>query len=310
MILQGNARDALKSLENESVDCIITSPPYYQLRVYGNSENELGKEDTPQQYITNLMKVFDECKRVLKKDGTLFINISDTYNGTCVKNELDSKETYNDYSQRKNSNVIKKKSLMAIPSRLEVAMVDSGWVLRNEIIWHKPNAMPNSVKDRFTVDFEKIFFFTKSEKYYFNQIKEIMKTNDITSPRGSKGVIVQENSGRRKQDKLGKDTYTGFNDRYTPNEDGMRNKRAVQSINTEASTLEHFAMYPKELVETMLECGCKPGGVVLDPFAGAGTTLKIAKYLGYGYIGIELYEENCKIIEERLSKTPIQGTLF
>ncbi|MDX9692487.1 MAG: DNA methyltransferase, partial [Acholeplasmataceae bacterium] len=126
MILNGNSVDVLKTLDSESVDCIITSPPYYQLRLYGDSQEELGKENTPQEFINNLMKVFNECKRVLKKDGTLFINISDTYNGTGVKSNLESKESYSDYSQRKNSTVIKKKSLMGIPSRLESAMIDSG----------------------------------------------------------------------------------------------------------------------------------------------------------------------------------------
>jgi len=305
-ILQGNSIDILKTLDGESVDCIITSPPYYQLRRYGTNDEEIGQEENPKKYIDNLMNVFNECYRVLKKDGTMFINISDTYNGTGVKSDLTSKERYNDYSQRKNSKEIKKKSLIGIPSRLEIALIDSGWILRNEIIWHKPNAMPSSVNDRFTVDFEKIFFLTKNEMYYFKQIKEPMKTTDTTRPRGSKGVIGELNSGRRKQDVLGKETYTGFNDRYQPPKDFMRNKRTVWSISTEANDITHFAMYPKELVETMLECGAKQNGIILDPFAGAGTTLKIAKQKGYDYIGIELYEENCKIIEERLSKTPIQ----
>jgi DNA modification methylase len=235
-ILCGNSLDVLKTLESNSVDCIITSPPYYQLRKYGDSNEEIGQEDTPLEFIQNLKLIFDQCYRVLKDDGTMFINISDTYVGTGVKNP----------------NTIKTKSLMGIPSRLEIALIDSGWILRNEIIWHKPNAMPQSVKDRFTVDFEKIFFFTKTGKYHFKQIKELMKTQDLSQPRGSDGVVGQKNSGRRKQDELGKGTYTGFNQRYTPTQDGMRNKRTVWSISTEASSLEHFAMYPKELVETML----------------------------------------------------------
>ena len=288
MIINNNAVDGLKTLQDESVDCIITSPPYYQLRRYGDSQQELGHESTPQEFINNLVKVFDECYRVLKKDGTMFVNISDTYNGTGVKNKLYGKEIYIDYSQRKNSNTIKKKSLMGIPSRLEIALIDSGWILRNEIIWHKPNCMPSSVKDRFTVDYEKVFFFTKNGKYYFNQLKEKMKTLDVTSPRGSKGALYQLNKGVRlanqynktissnKQDTLGKKTYTVFNERYKSPEGLMRNKRTVWSIPTEPSNIEHFAMYPKELVEMLLECGARPNGVVMDPFAGAGTTLKVA----------------------------------
>lgn len=300
-IISGNSLDVLKTMESESVDCIITSPPYYQLRNYGQSNEEIGKEETPQEYIAKLMDIFDECYRVLKNDGTMFVNISDTYVGTGIKNPINdgAKESYRDYSTRKNPKTIKKKSLIGIPSRLEIALIDSGWILRNEIIWHKPNAMPSSVKDRFTIDFEKIFFLTKSQKYYFKQQKEVMKTQDLSQPRGSKGVINQLNGGLRN---IGQD-------RYEPPKDYMRNKRTLWSISTQASAIKHFAMYPEELVETMIDCGCKKNGIVLDPFAGAGTTLKVAKKLGYNYIGIELYEENCSIIEKRLKEVVFQESL-
>lgn len=310
MILQGDALEQLKTLNSNSIDCIITSPPYYQLRKYGDSNKELGQEKSIKEFIDNLTKIFMESHRVLKDDGTMWIVIGDTYNGTAPKKDLKSKETYNDYEFRKNTKEISDKSLVGIPERLMISLIDNGWICRNNIIWHKPNAMPQSVKDRFTIDYENILFFTKSKKYYFKQIKEPMKTTDTTPPRGSKGVLGNKNSGNRKQDEVGKSNYTGFNDRYTPPKDLMRNKRSVWEINTQASIIKHYAMFPNELVETMLEAGAKPGGLILDMFAGAGTTLRLAKLHGYDYIGIELYDKNCKIIEKRLKKTPIIQKLF
>jgi DNA modification methylase len=301
--------DGLKVLEDESVDCIITSPPYFQLRRYGDDEKEIGREANVTEFIENLINVFSEARRVLKKDGTLWIVIGDTYNSTSKKSGFESKETYNDYSFRKNDRSINYKSLIGIPERLMIAMIDDGWICRNNIIWQKPNAIPESVKDRFTIDYENILFFTKSKDYYFKQIKEPMKTDDISSPRGSQGVMGTMNRGRRKQDEVGKQTYMGFNERYEAPGDLMRNKRSVWSINTRPSNIKHYAMFPTEPVEIMLEAGAKPDGVVLDMFAGAGTTLKIAKMKGYQYIGIELYKKNCDIIEKRLSSTPVVYSL-
>ncbi|MGE4321212.1 MAG: site-specific DNA-methyltransferase [Acholeplasmataceae bacterium] len=320
-IIQGDAFEQLKLLDTESVDCIITSPPYYQLRKYGNSEYEFGHEESVKLFIDNLTEVFMECHRVLKKDGTLYIVIGDTYNGGSNAKNTKSKENYSEYEFRKNDFSIQKKSLIGIPERLMISLIDRGWICRNNIIWHKPNAMPSSVKDRFTIDYENILFFTKSQMYYFNQLKEPMKTTDTNSPRGSNGTLGELNNGLRqlrkrnrtisnKQDEIGRSDYTGFNDRYKAPYDLMRNKRSVWSISTESSPIKHYAMFPKELVEQLLESGAKPGGVVLDPFAGAGTTLRYAKLHGYQYIGIELYEKNCKIIEDRLNKTPILQKLF
>jgi site-specific DNA-methyltransferase (cytosine-N4-specific) len=261
-IYNADAITAMKNLEDESVDCVLTSPPYFQLRRYGNDEREIGRESSVEGFIENLRMVFVEARRVLKKDGTLWIVIGDTYNGTAKKKGLQSKESYNDYSFRENVKSVKNKSLIGIPERLMVALIDDGWICRNNIIWHKPNAMPSSTEDRFTVDYENILFFTKSSHYYFNQMKE-----------------------------------QGW--------DSTRNKRSVWSIKTQPSDIEHYAMFPTELVDTILECGARPEGVVLDMFAGAGTTLKIAKMRGYRYIGVELYAENCSIIERRLESTPV-----
>jgi len=305
LIYNMDCMKGLKAIEDESVDCIITSPPYFQVRKYGDNTKEIGREKTAQEFIDKLKNVFSESKRVLKKDGTLWIVIGDSYNSTAKKSGLKSKETYNDYSFRENDRNIKNKSLIGIPERLMIAMIDDGWVCRNHIVWHKPNAMPESVKDRFTMDYENILFFTKSKNYYFKQLKEPMKTTDSSASRGSQGVIGIENKGRRKQDEVGKSNYTGFNERYRTPKDLMRNKRSVWSINTQPSEIKHYAMFPSELVETMLEAGARPNGVVLDMFAGSGTVLKVAKMKGYQYIGIELYENNCNIIKRRLLETPV-----
>ena len=186
-----DALSGLKQLDDNSIDCIITSPPYYKLRDYHHN-NQLGQESTVHEYIDKLVEIFMECHRVLKRDGTLWVNISDTYNAN-KRGKTDAKVSATVKEQnkmiKKKQVGIKYKSLLGVPSRFEIAMIDSGWVLRNEIIWHKPNAMPSSAIDRFTIDYEKVFLFTKEPSYTFKQLKEPMKTTDTNPPRGSKGVV-------------------------------------------------------------------------------------------------------------------------
>lgn len=334
MIINDNALDGLKQLDDESVDCIITSPPYWALRDYG-VDGQLGLEPTFQEYISKLVEIFDEAKRVLKKDGTCWINLGDTYSGSgkgagsdgsqkegwtftekeervclnCGKKFMGRKfQNYCssacsgvDNRKRTDKGLLPNKSLCNIPSRFAIAMQDRGWILRNEIIWQKPNSMPSSAKDRFTIDYEKIFFFVKSTKYYFNQPKEPMVTNKLANQSTRKySIEIRTLPSNKKQDNVGKNDYTGFNDRYTLPENLMRNKRTVWSINTQPSSIEHFAMFPNELVETMIEAGCKPRGVVMDMFLGSGTTAIVAKSLGRKYIGIEINPEYVKIAKERL----------
>jgi len=302
-IYNTDALSGLKNLADESVDCIITSPPYYQLRDYGH-DKQIGLEKTWQEFIYNLVEIFDECQRVLRKDGTMWIVIGDTYSGNKNGKTDDKMQYIPAQNIKKQVGSILNKSLMNIPSRLAIALQDKNWILRNEIIWHKPNAMPSSVNDRFTIDYEKVFFFTKNPTYYFNQIKEPMKTTDLTSPRGSKGVIGQENSGRRKQDGVGRSDYTGFNSRYQQSEDMMRNKRTVWSINTKGTSDNHFAVFPEELVELMLEAGCKKNGIVLDPFMGSGTVARVAKKNDINYVGFDINEEYVEIANKKLKRTP------
>jgi DNA modification methylase len=290
-IYNGNALDVLKTFPDESVDMVITSPPYWALRDYG-AEGQLGLETTFQEYINKLCDIFDEVKRVLKKSGSCWVNLGDAYSGSG-----------------KGVGGIKSKSLLQIPSRFAIGMCNRGWILRNEIIWHKPNAMPQSVRDRFTVDYEKLFFFVKSKKYYFEQQKEPMITTDTNPPRGSKGVLGQENSGLRKQDQIGRADYTGFNKRYLPPKDLMRNKRSVWSINTKPFKEKHFATYPEELIITPIKACCPENGIVLDPFMGSGTTAVVARSLGLKYVGIELNPDYIKIADKRLAQITIYDCL-
>jgi site-specific DNA-methyltransferase (adenine-specific) len=295
MIIVGNALDKLKELEDESIDCIITSPPYWSLRDY-QTAGQIGLEPTIKEYIQNLIKVFNEAKRVLKKDGTCWVNISDTYSGDKT-GKTDQKMQYiPKQNLKKRVRELPRKSLCNIPARFSIAMQDEGWILRNEIIWYKPNAMPSSVKDRFTVDFEKIYFFTKNTDYYFNQPKEPMRTNDISQPRGSKGVLGSLNGGRRNKQQ----------EQPRPTEENlMRNKRTVWTINTQRSTYEHFAMFPKELVETIIEAGCRPQGKILDMFLGSGTTIKVASTMNRAYVGIEINPDYAEIAKKRMENVQI-----
>jgi len=282
-IYQGDCLEILKTLPGESVDMVITSPPYWGLRDYG-VVGQIGREENLELYFKKLCDIFAEVKRVLKAEGSCWVNLGDAYGGTNTK-----------------------KSLLQIPSRFALMMTDElGYILRNEIIWHKPNAMPESVKDRFTVDFEKLFFFVKNKKYYFEQQKEAMVTEDINPPRGSKGVIGQINSGRRKQDLVGRNDYIGFNDRYKPPVDLMRNKRSVWSISTRNFSELHFAVYPEELIETPIKAGCPKDGIVLDPFMGSGTTGVVAKKLGRNWIGIEINPEYVLMAQKRIKNTHYQ----
>lgn len=293
-IYHGNCLDVLKNFPSESIDCIVTSPSYYGLRDYG-VEGQIGQEKTPQEYISNLMKIMDECKRVLKKTGSLWVNIGDSYGGTGDKKgyrDPKYKEGRNgqDSSSEKNLNP---KSLLGIPERFVIAMTDANWIRRNTVIWYKPNAMPSSAKDRFTVDFEYFYFFTKSQKYYFETQYEPLESKPHP-PRNKShinyGNGIQQQSFIRNPKKIWGNTEQG------------RLKRCVWKINTQSFKGSHFAVFPNALVETPIKACCPPNGVVLDPFAGAGTTCLVAKKLGRNYIGVELNKNYIDIANERIGK--------
>lgn len=307
-IYKGDALEVLKTFPSDSIDMVITSPPYWGLRDYGVKE-QIGQEKTLEEYLNNLQDIFNEVKRVLKDKGSCWVNLGDAYGGTQSKgNSRDPK-----YKQGRNgqenslSKKYQAKSLLQIPSRFAISMTDNGWILRNKVIWHKPNCMPSSVKDRFTVDFEELFFFTKNKKYYFEQQKEPMVTEDINPPRGSKGVVGQVNSGLRKQDAIGRSDCTGFNSRYQHPKDFMRNKRSVWSISTRPLKEAHFATFPEELIETPIKAGCPINGIVLDIFMGSGTTGLVAKKLGINYIGIEINEDYINMANKRIENVEVKN---
>jgi len=293
----------------------------------GAWKGQLGLEPTFDLYIKHLCNIFDEVKRVLRDDGTCWVNLGDCYAGAmgkksgwtdnkAVKNSVEKGVTLT--NKTKIIHQLPQKCLVGIPLRFALEMINRGWILRNTIIWHKPNAMPSSVKDRFTVDFEYIFFFSKKKKYYFETQFEPLKTME-NRPNGvvrnrEYNYDSKENknpSAYLKQDNVpskNSNTYKGFNKRYIPPIQG-RNKRTVWTINPKPFKEAHFAVYPEELCETPIRASCPEGGIVLDCFFGSGTTGLVALKQGKNFLGIELNEEYIKIAKKRLKPFLEQETL-
>lgn len=358
-LLHGNVFDVLCGMDTHSVDCIVTSPPYWSLRNYnlepqiwgGNKEcdhqwdkviqkpkggkgskcanisanandfanmrdhnvesdicslcgawkGNLGLEPTLEMYINNLCNIFDECYRVLKDTGTCFIVLGDTYiSSGGPKIHFD----YTDPMHHKGRNInfpepsaykqnVKPKSLAMIPSRVGIELTQRGWILRNKIIWHKPNAMPCSVKDRFTVDYEEVLFLTKKQKGYFFE-KQYEPVKEVSIKRSKYGLNSKNKNNNVaisiNTDKLGT--------RFVNPEKG-RNKRTVWNIPTKGTTLKHYAAYPDTLIEPMLKAGCPEYGIVLDPFIGIGTTAIVASQQKKHCIGIDLSEEYLTYLKNR-----------
>lgn len=307
MIIQGDSLEVLKTLPSESVQCCVTSPPYYALRDYG-VDGQIGLEETPEQYIEKLVDVFREVRRVLKDDGTLWVNIGDSYYHTASNNGgYSDKSTLVGYSRpdtkgrianetgRKvkiNMNGIKPKDLIGIPWMLAFALREDGWYLRQDIIWHKPNPMPESVTDRCTKSHEYIFFLSKSAKYYYDAdaIKEPTVTHD-DNLRDRDATKLNNCPGRTRMGGL------------THNDYDFRNKRDVWSVSTKPYSGAHFATYPEELILPCILAGSKEGDTVLDPFNGAATTGVVSMKNKREYIGIELNPEYVALSEKRLADT-------
>lgn len=300
-IINENCLTGLKKLPDNSIDCCISSPPYWGLRDYGHGE-QLGNEKTFVEFINNLCNIYDEVWRVLNQGGTCFVNLGDTYNGSKTGNTngthggtvINKQNNVTDSFTKKAVAGLPEKCLCMIPERFAIEMINRGWTLRNQIIWHKPNQMPQSATDRFTVDFEKIFFFVKQPTdYYFEQQLE-----PYTKPMDRWGGDALEANGNSTWDEgTGQTAYRNRNMR--PNPEG-KNMRTVWSINTEPFPEAHFATYPELLVSRMIKAGCPENGIVLDPFMGAGTTAVVAKKLNRNYIGFELNSEYIKIAEKRI----------
>lgn len=293
----GDALTALQAMPEASVYCCVTSPPYFGLRDYG-MEGQLGLEETPEAYVHGMVSVFREVRRVLRPDGTLWLNLGDSYTGSASTGGT-GKET--DYTGKrslpnKRAEGLKAKDLIGIPWRVAFALQADGWYLRQDIIWHKPNPMPESVTDRCTKAHEYVFLMAKSERYFYDNeaVKEeaVGKTlHDLTGP-GYHAPGQAPNSGNRKA--LRTDTESRHRSQIQGGQslqafpDGKRNRRDVWTIPTSPFPDAHFATFPEALVEPCILAGCPVGGVVLDPFTGSGTTGAVARRLGRGFVGIEL----------------------
>ena len=313
-IYNGNALDVLKTFPNESVDMVITSPPYWGLRDYG-VEGQLGLESTPEEYVSKMVEVFREVKRVLRKDGTLWLNLGDSYCGTGNKGEYKDPKYLDGRNGQKvalNNKIkdLKSKDLIGIPWMVAFALRADGWYLRQDIIWHKPNPMPESVKDRCTKAHEYIFLLSKSRKYYYDHesIKEPAAYDGRKdtllkgSPKYEKGVVPGQ---------VAHSMSAKGHERWKKNERGeyVRNKRSVWAIPTKPFKEAHFATFPEKLIEPCILAGSPEGGIVLDPFMGSGTTAVVAKSLGRKYVGIELNPDYIKIAEKRLAQITIYDCL-
>lgn len=313
-IYQGHASDVLKTFPDNFVNTVITSPPYWGLRDYG-VDGQLGLESTPEEYVQNLVEVFREVKRVLRDDGTLWLNLGDSYAGSgkgAWDNPVNTKEIYSPKSDTfkhipKTSGDLKPKDLVGIPWMVAFALRADGWYLRSDIIWHKPNAMPESVTDRPTNAHEYIFLFSKSRHYYYDHeaIKEVAVSGDPNPPRGSEGVTTNLHKGRRQDKKRG-----SFNGKYGDLAfraiRSMRNKRSVWTVTTKPLKEAHFATFPTDLIEPCVLAGSPKKGVVLDPFIGSGTTGLASLKHGRDFIGIDLNPEYIKIAEKRLKHVQLE----
>ncbi len=273
----GDAEKVLRTWPDQAVDCIVTSPPYFQQRDYAGEKLQVGLETKPQEYIDRLINIFAQCQRVLRSSGSLWLVLGDKYQNGAQ---------------------------LGMPWRVALALIDAGWILRSDCIWHKPNAMPSSIKTRPTTDHEYIFFFTRSPDYFYD-------ADAVREPHVTFSEKSQMKGGRGHFGKRGGTPEAGKNSGDNNLHDGRwdqafhplgRNKRTVWSISLSKFRKAHFAVFPESLVETCLKAGCPANGVVLDPFSGSGTTALVAKRLGHSYLGIDCSSEYVAIAKERLKE--------
>ena len=281
-LILGDALEVLQTWPRDLVDCIVTSPPYWRQRDYAASAQQVGQEASPAAYVERLTEIFRECRRVLKDSGTLWLVIGDKYQ---------------DGQQ------------LGLPWRVALALIDDGWILRADCIWHKPNAMPSSTKSRPTIDHEYVFFFTKSPDYFYN-------ADAVREPHVTFTGKSRMKGGRRHFGQRGGTPEAGKNGGSNNLHDGRwdqafhplgRNKRSVWSIPLSKFREAHFAVFPESLVEISILAGCPAQGLVLDPFLGSGTTAVVARRLGRGYLGIDCAAEYCEMAHRRLAKRESLG---
>ena len=294
----GDVRETLPQLWQYKAQMCVTSPPYYGLRDYGGEENQVGQEETPEEYINNMVEIFRLVRDNLMDDGTLWLNIGDSYyNYRPGKGQSYPKQSVSKTKQdlpdkcNKRGNKLqglKEKDLIGIPWMLAFALRADGWYLRQDIIWHKPNPMPESVRDRCTKSHEYIFLFSKSKKYFYDNeaIKEDAKDwgvrNRVNGKYHNKGTGLQP--------------HTGLTKSYP-----KKNKRSVWSVTNKPYKGAHFAVFPPDLIKPCILAGSRVGDLVLDPFMGSGTTAMVSKELGRDYLGCELHSDYSELAEKRIN---------
>lgn len=316
-ILVGDCIDMMRTLPTQSVQCCVTSPPYFGLRDYGMPD-QIGLEETPAEFVSRLVQVFREVRRVLRDDGTLWVNMGDTYasiaggyapGGSAGKHDIVSQSTRGAVLRGKRRAPppgLKQKDLMGIPWRLAFALQDDGWYLRQDIIWHKPNPMPESTRDRCTKAHEYLFMLSKGPRYYFDQgaIREPARAQSAPDSASRRNSFARETKytegehGQTAQHRIG---------RADVDYDETRNKRSVWTVATASFKGAHFATFPPDLIRPCILAGAPRGRVVLDPFGGAGTTAVVAMQEGRKSILCELNPEYAAMAERRIAAAWLDG---
>jgi DNA modification methylase len=315
-ILNGDCIEMMKTLPDQSVNCCVTSPPYWGLRDYGH-DGQIGLESTPEAYVARMVEVFREVRRVLRDDGTCWVNLGDSYAANAATKKNPAKlsggfescrgsdtPTLNTDQQGRiayRGGEIKAKDLIGIPWRVAFALQADGWYLRQDIIWHKPNPMPESVNDRCTKAHEYIFLLSKSQSYFYDRMA-IAEPAIYAEQHANKAT----SRGKKKADagvKANIEQYQqiGVENNKTCLEGGMKNKRSVWSVNVKPYKGAHFATFPPELIRPCILAGCPKGGVVLDPFGGSGTTAAVANEENRNAILCELNPDYIPLINERIN---------
>ncbi|MDM2104290.1 site-specific DNA-methyltransferase [Mycobacteroides abscessus] len=317
----GDALEVAKTLPDGAADCIVTSPPYFALRDYGEP-GQYGLEASPADYVETMRALFAELRRVLAADGTLWLNLGDSYSAAGGHTDPGGTSALQGRRVQLMQNMPTKgsdrpaKNMLGMPWRVAFALQDDGWILRNDIIWHKPNAMPESVTDRLSGRHEHVFMFSKSPRYWFDldAVREQYDGDRDTSRRARSGRVNKTNSVRTSWVPP-ESPPTAWNDQsnmgatgrqHTWTDKGGRNPGDVWEIPTQPFPGAHFAVMASKLAQRCIAAGCKPGGTVLDPFSGSGTTGMAAQRLGHKYIGIDLKAEYLELsLRTRLQAAPL-----
>jgi DNA modification methylase len=307
-ILTGDCRETLKTLPDGSVHCCVTSPPYFGLRDYGH-DGQIGLEQTPTEFVEQLVSVFREVKRVLRDDGTLWLNLGDSYAGggghspNAPSSKTSKSGKYGKALKEggiRPSGAIKQKDLIGVPWRVAFALQADGWYLRQDIIWHKPNPMPESVTDRCTKAHEYIFLLSKSARYFYDAeaVEEPASENPVSAARRNRADYGSVGHNGIKGSRYGQ-SGMGSN---ADHKGETRNRRSVWTVNTKPYRGAHFATFPPDLIRPCILAGCPAGGTVLDPFGGSGTTGQVAMEEGRNAILCELNPEYVNLIDQRLGE--------